>query len=74
MTYEDNSGDELIEKFKKLDVCCVSDAMDRLGIRCGLEGDQGCRFPGASSAAGPLRFITYPAVRQKAPLGIFLMM
>ena len=29
---------EVIDKFKELDVCCVSDAMDRLGISCGLEG------------------------------------
>ena len=29
---------EIIDQFKDLDVCCVSDAMDRLGIACGLEG------------------------------------
>lgn len=29
---------EIVDKFKELDVCCVSDAMDRLGIPCGLEG------------------------------------
>lgn len=29
---------EIVDKFKDLDVCCVSDAMDRLGIPCGLEG------------------------------------
>ncbi|HWQ78431.1 MAG TPA: RraA family protein [Anaerovoracaceae bacterium] len=38
MEKEDRSGDELIQKLKELDVCCVSDAMDRLGIPCGLEG------------------------------------
>lgn len=28
---------EMIEEFKKMDTCCLSDAMDRLGIPCGLE-------------------------------------
>jgi regulator of RNase E activity RraA len=27
---------EMIEKFKPLDTCCISDAADRLGIACGL--------------------------------------
>jgi regulator of RNase E activity RraA len=27
---------EMIEKFKTLDTCCISDAADRLGIACGL--------------------------------------
>lgn len=30
--------DAMIEEFRKLDTCCLSDAMDRLGIPCGLEG------------------------------------
>lgn len=29
---------EMIDQFRNLDVCCVSDAMDRLGIPCGMEG------------------------------------
>ena len=29
---------KLIEAFRKLDTCCVSDAADRLGIPCGLNG------------------------------------
>lgn len=29
---------ELIEKFKLLDTCCISDAADKLGIPCGLYG------------------------------------
>lgn len=28
----------LVEKYKEMDVCCVSDAADRLGIPCGLLG------------------------------------
>ena len=30
--------DQIIKQFSALDVCCVSDAMDRFGIPCGLEG------------------------------------
>lgn len=30
--------DKIVEQFKKLDTTCVSDAMDRLGIKCGLLG------------------------------------
>lgn len=29
---------KLIEEFKKMDTCCISDAADRLGIPCGLYG------------------------------------
>ncbi|MGE5605551.1 MAG: RraA family protein [Bacteroidota bacterium] len=29
---------DVIAEFKKMDTCCVSDALDRLGIRGGLEG------------------------------------
>ncbi len=32
------NNQNIVEQFKYLDVCCVSDAMDRLGIACGLEG------------------------------------
>ena len=28
----------MIEEFREMDTCCISDAMDRLGIPCGLEG------------------------------------
>ncbi|WP_350453806.1 RraA family protein [Slackia heliotrinireducens] len=31
-------ADELVERFAKLDTTCVSDAMDRLGVPCGLQG------------------------------------
>lgn len=30
--------EKIIEEFKKIDVCCVSDAADRLGINCALYG------------------------------------
>jgi regulator of RNase E activity RraA len=30
--------DALVEQFKTLDVCCVSDAMDRMGVPCALYG------------------------------------
>ncbi len=30
--------EKMIEEFKKIDVCCVSDAADRLGINCALYG------------------------------------
>lgn len=30
--------DAMVEEFRQLDTCCLSDAMDRLGIPCGLEG------------------------------------
>lgn len=30
--------DVMVDQFRKLDTCCLSDAMDRLGIPCGLEG------------------------------------
>ena len=30
--------DEMVEAFRLLDTCCLSDAMDRLGIPCGLLG------------------------------------
>ncbi|MDO5115222.1 MAG: RraA family protein [Synergistaceae bacterium] len=29
---------QIIDEFKKMDTCCVSDAADRLGIPCGLYG------------------------------------
>ncbi len=29
---------EIIEKFKSMDTTCISDAMDRLGMRCGCAG------------------------------------
>lgn len=32
--------DEMVEEFRRLDTCCLSDAMDRLGIPCGLSGIQ----------------------------------
>ena len=30
--------EKMIEEFKKIDVCCVSDAADRIGINCALYG------------------------------------
>ena len=30
--------EKIIEEFKKIDVCCVSDAADRIGINCALYG------------------------------------
>lgn len=30
--------DAMVEEFRQMDTCCLSDAMDRLGIPCGLEG------------------------------------
>ncbi|HEY8462750.1 MAG TPA: RraA family protein [Bacillota bacterium] len=38
MAKNDQISTEIINEFKKLDVCCISDALDRLGIRGGLEG------------------------------------
>jgi hypothetical protein len=37
---------DIVEKFKDMDTTCISDAMDRLGIRCGCEGILPL-FPGA---------------------------
>lgn len=31
-------ADEMVERFSKLDTTCVSDAMDKLGVPCGLHG------------------------------------
>ena len=36
--------DALVERFKKLDTTCVSDAMDKIGIECGLYGIKPVRF------------------------------
>ena len=38
MTNAHSVSQDMIESFRSLDVCCVSDACDRLGIACGLEG------------------------------------
>ncbi len=38
MSEKNQVSQEVINRFKKLDTCCVSDALDRLGIRGGLEG------------------------------------
>lgn len=36
--------DRIIERFRKLDTTCVSDAMDKLGIECGVYGVKPIRF------------------------------
>ena len=30
--------DQIVERFKKLDTTCVSDAMDKIGIECSVYG------------------------------------
>ena len=36
--------DNLVERFKKLDTTCVSDAMDKIGIECSAYGVKPVRF------------------------------
>ena len=36
--------DNLVERFKKLDTTCVSDAMDKIGIECSVYGVKPVRF------------------------------
>ena len=36
--------DQIVERFKKLDTTCVSDAMDKIGIECSVYGVKPVRF------------------------------
>lgn len=51
--------DAMVEEFRQMDTCCLSDAMDRLGIPCGLEGIKPS-IPTRRSAAGRLPCIMFP--------------
>ena len=62
---------DIAEKFKDMDTTCVSDAMDRLGIRCGCEGILPL-FAGAR-AVGPAFTVRYrPCGDVKGTVGDFL--
>lgn len=37
-------ADQLVERFKKMDTTCVSDAMDKLGVECSVYGVKPVRF------------------------------
>jgi Demethylmenaquinone methyltransferase len=62
---------EVIEKFKTLDVCCVSDAMDRLGIACGLAGIQAV-VPGNIICGAAFTVHYVPCGMTKGTVGDFL--
>jgi regulator of RNase E activity RraA len=61
----------MIDKFKKLDVCCVSDAMDRLGIACGLEGIKAI-VPGNTICGTAFTVHYVPCGMTKGTVGDFL--
>ena len=62
---------EVVDKFKKLDVCCVSDAMDRLGIACGLEGIKAV-VPGNTICGTAFTVHYVPCGMTKGTVGDFL--
>jgi len=62
---------ELLEKFKELDVCCVSDAMDKLGVPCGLEGIKAI-VPGKTICGAAFTVHYVPCGIEKGTVGDFL--
>ncbi len=63
--------DEMVEEFKKLDTCCLSDAMDRLGIPCGLMGIKGV-IPGSVLCGRAFTVHYVPCGTAKGTVGDFL--
>jgi len=52
--------DQLLERFKKLDTTCVSDAMDKIGIECAVSGVKPIQRA-SGSVVGPLPSTICPA-------------
>lgn len=62
---------KMIDEFTKLGTCCVSDAMDRLGIPCGLKGIKS--IVSGSTICGPAFTVHYvPCGLSKGTVGDFL--
>jgi 4-hydroxy-4-methyl-2-oxoglutarate aldolase len=62
---------EIINEFQKMDVCCVSDALDRLGIRGGLEGIKAVT-PGTNICGTAFTVHYVPCGMVKGTVGDFL--
>ena len=63
--------DAMVEAFRQLDTCCLSDAMDRLGIRCGLEGIRPVN-PGSTFCGRAFTVHYVPCGTVKGTVGDFL--
>ena len=62
---------DLIEKFKEMDTTCISDALDRLGIKCGCEGI--VPIVSGSKAVGTAFTVKYrPCGVEKGTVGDFM--
>lgn len=66
-----NNINEIVERFRKLDVCSVSDAMDRLGIPCGLQGIKPV-IPGGVMCGTAFTVHYVPCGMNKGTVGDFL--
>lgn len=64
---------ELISEMKKMDTASISDAMDKLGIHCGLLGIQAV-VEGTKSVEKHLQFTTFHVVWTKEMWVILLTM
>ena len=64
-------AEDIIEKFRKMDTTCLSDAMDRLGIRCGCAGILPV-FPGAKAVGTAFTVRYRPCGTVKGTVGDFL--
>jgi len=63
--------EDLIEKFKEMDTTCISDALDRLGIKCGCEGI--IPIVSGSKAVGTAFTVKYrPCGVEKGTVGDFM--
>lgn len=63
--------DQMVERFKKLDTTCVSDAMDKIGIECSVYGVKPIRF--GQKICGRAFTVHYvPCGAQKGTVGDFL--
>lgn len=71
MSANNSVAKKALDKFKKLDVCCVSDAMDRLGIPCGLEGIKAV-VPGNTVCGTAFTVHYVPCGTVKGTVGDFL--
>ncbi len=63
--------DDIADKFRNLDTTCLSDAMDRLGIKCGCEGILPL-FPGARTVGRAFTVRYRPCGVVKGTVGDFL--
>jgi 4-hydroxy-4-methyl-2-oxoglutarate aldolase len=62
---------DIVEKFKNMDTTCLSDAMDRLGIKCGCPGILPV-FPGAKAVGTAFTVHYRPCGGVKGTVGDFL--